>query len=224
MVLLVTARWDSSECNPVNHKHPPLPTQNPSLALISSSDGGRTFDSNLTILEGAKCGSTCNPHATWARDSKKIVVVFRGAQNIMSVISTNDPLGHTNWTHPVRLTPFVGSNWAGKSLPGPGAALTVKLPVASDKSERLIFCAHAGAYHMDVVFFSDDGGATFNVSSSTPYNAEHNAMKGMDECALGDEWPHKEAPKKGRANEPSSKSHLPKRGLVEFNRVLGENR
>ena len=46
--------------------------------------------------------------------------------------------------------------------------------------ERLLFVAHAGAYEHDVVFFSDDAGASFNVSSSTPYTTATNVLKGMD--------------------------------------------
>ena len=179
LVLLVEARWDSSECYPVAIKPPLQQTTAPSLALVSSSDGGRSFDRNLTIIKDARCGHTCNPHATWAPDSKKIVVVFQSASGI-ATISTSDPFGRTGWTQPMSLTQFIGSDWS-KALPGPGAALTVKLP---DENERLIFCAHLGAYTQDVVFFSDDGGLNFNVSSSTPYNTAHNVLKGMDECSL----------------------------------------
>ena len=179
LVLLVEARWDSSECHHVGSKPPLQQNTAPSLALISSSDGGRSFDKNLTIVKVAKCGHTCNPHATWAQDSNKLVVVFQSASGI-ATISTTDPFGRTGWTQPVSLTKFIGSEWS-RALPGPGDALTVKLP---DKSERLIFCAHLGAYTQDVVFFSDDGGASFNVSSSTPYDATNNVLKGMDECSL----------------------------------------
>ena len=184
LVLLVEARWSSSECYPVHRfAVDRAPNRAPSLALVSSSDGGRSFDKNLTIIEAAKCGGTCNPHATWSQNSKKLVVVFRGADG-MSTISTTDPFGHTGWSKPASLTPFVGPEWSKKSLPGPGAALTVQLPGAMGGSERLLFCAHAGAYKQDVAFFSDDGGTTFNVSSSTPFNAPHNVLKGMDECSL----------------------------------------
>ena len=39
MVLLVEARWDSSECYPIAGKKPPfLPPSPPALALVSSTD------------------------------------------------------------------------------------------------------------------------------------------------------------------------------------------
>ena len=110
-----------------------------------------------------------------------LVVVFMGAGG-MEVTSTPDPAGQHGWVTPVSLSRWVGNDWNKASYPGPGAALAITLPTS--QRERLLFCGHTAAYLQDVAFFSDDGGATFNVSASTPYKTEDNVLKGMNECAF----------------------------------------
>ena len=128
-------------------------------------------------------------------------MTFNGREGMASS-STADPTGHTGWTEPLSLAPWIGAKWAKNAIPGPGAALAVALPppppppphssgggagvstANTAAGERLLFCAHAGAYTQDATFYSDNAGETFNVSASTPYNVEENVLQGMDECAF----------------------------------------
>ena len=192
-MLLVEARWDSSECYPLAGKSPGArpppspPPSPPSLALVSSSDGGATWSSNLTILHGVTCGATCNPHSAWA--GGRLVVAFLGSEGV-AVITTADRTGRQGWGEPRSLEPWLGAAWAKQSMPGPGAALAIKLPASKGggdtggQQDRLIFCGHGRAYTQDVVWYSDDLGETFNVSASTPYDPADNALAGMDECGV----------------------------------------
>lgn len=125
----------------------------------------------------------------------------------IEVTSTSDPTGKGGWNKAASLAPWIGEDWSHAAYPGPGAALAVQVPVLTSTptvrvptastpasaqmaplggrtKERLLFCGHAGAYAQDVAFYSDDGGATFNLSASTPYNQEDNVLKGMDECSM----------------------------------------
>ena len=143
------------------------------------AEQGRSW-SNLTIIKSAKCGPTCNPHAVWSSAARKLVVTFMSHKGI-AALSTPDPTGRTGWTSPTSLEPWLGKDWASKGYPGPGVAIAIALP---NGGERLLFVAHVGPYLQDVVFFSDDSGATFNVSSSTPYVTKDNVLKGMNEAAF----------------------------------------
>lgn len=145
---------------------------------------GRSW-SNLTIIESAKCGATCNPHAVWSAAARKLVVTFSSYIGLATV-HTADATGLTGWSTPVPLEPWIGKSWAANAITGPGVATAIALPGGG---ERLLFVAHAGAYKQDVVFFSDDAGGTFNVSASTPYGvpqhaAAGNVLKAMDEAAF----------------------------------------
>jgi hypothetical protein len=100
----------------------------------------------------------------------------------IATLSTADPTGHSGWSSPVSLAPWLGKEWTSRAtIPGPGVATAIVLPGGG---ERLLFVAHAGAYKQDVVFYSDDAGATFNVSASTPFNPAANVLKAMDEAAF----------------------------------------
>ena len=137
--------------------------------------------SNLSIIKSAKCGGTCNPHAVWSKSSHKLVVTFASDVGI-ATLSTADPTGHSGWSSPVSLAPWLGKEWTSRaSIPGPGVATAIVLPGGG---ERLLFVAHAGAYKQDAVFYSDDAGATFHVSASTPFNPAANVLKAMDEAAF----------------------------------------
>ena len=141
---------------------------------------GRSW-SNLTVIKSTKCGaSSCNPHAVWSAAARRLVVTFQSEAGI-AVLSTADPTGRAGWSTPVALAPWIGKDWAADGYPGPGVATAVALPGGG---ERLLFVAHAGAYKQDVVFFSDDAGASFNVSASTPYGAAGNVLRAMDEAAF----------------------------------------
>ena len=100
-------------------------------------------------------------------------------RNILPLLFASRAAG--GWGAARPLAPWIGAAWATSAYPGPGAALALALPGGG---QRLLFCAHAGAYTQDVAFFSDDVGRSFNVSASTPHDAEHSALAGMDECAL----------------------------------------
>ena len=145
---------------------------------------GRSW-TNLTIIKSAKCGATCNPHAIWSAAARKLVVTFSSHVGLATV-HTADATGLTGWSTPMPLEPWIGKSWATNAITGPGVATAIALPGGG---ERLLFVAHAGAYKQDVVFFSDDAGATFNVSASTPYGvpqqaAAGNVLKAMDEAAF----------------------------------------
>ena len=142
---------------------------------------GRSW-SNLTVVKPAKCGAySCNPHAVWSAAARRLVVTFQSEAGIIAALSTADPTGQGGWSTPVALAPWLGKGWAANGYPGPGVATAIALPGGG---ERLLFVAHAGAYKQDVVFFSDDAGATFNVSASTPYNKASNVLRAMDEAAF----------------------------------------
>ena len=101
---------------------------------------------NLTIIESAKCGGTCNPHAVWSPSASKLVVTFFSHVGI-ATLSTADPTGQSGWSKPVPLAPWLGPDWAKNGYPGPGIATALALPNGGD---RLLFVAHVGPYLQDV--------------------------------------------------------------------------
>ena len=126
---------------------------------------------------------TCNPHPVWTQEGRLLVIYLSKAG--ISQVSTRDGTGATGWSSssPVILAQE-GQKWS-TALPGPGAALAIPLPKDARNSsrERLLFCAHYGAYVADAVFFSDDGGSSFTLSNSTK-TVESSLLQRMDECQM----------------------------------------
>ena len=80
-------------------------------------------------------------------------------------------LGHT-WTAPSSIASFLaprGPYWVG---PGVGLQLRSRMHAG-----RILFIGHHLAYQYDGVWYSDDGGRTYNMSRT---NFEH-----MDEVSCG---------------------------------------
>ena len=77
-----------------------------------------------------------------------------------------------SWGPPTNITQSLGK-WAG-ATPGPGTGAVI--PAGAPHAGRLLVPAHFGAYKFDIVWFSDDHGASWTLSA-TP-------LPGLDEVAV----------------------------------------
>lgn len=151
------------------------------IAVKRSTDGGKTWNEKfewavrpdfLVGTPARNCGG--NPVAVYDAVRDHVVLHFvRGAENSghdcvpghsnWQVISNDDGM---SWAKPADISSFLGE-YVG-SLPGPGnGGLQVK------SSGRLVFNAHYGTAERDsgavVVYYSDDGGVTYQLSKSKPF-------------------------------------------------------
>ena len=181
-MLFAEARFDSSECSPLNatkpwHPDPKAPTL---LVSVTSSESGATWSNVSTVVKNCGDGQTCNPHAVFDAQRKQLVVVFsmlsRGSKQI-AVTRSSDVTGAKGWSVPTLANTIgVPGAWTEGTMPGPGAALQVG-------GGRLLFCSHGSYSSSNVVFFSDDSGLTFNVSAST-LSPKQSVLQHMNECSF----------------------------------------
>jgi len=102
---------------------------------------------------------------------------------------------------PTPIDQFLGDKGHAAAGPDPGLELTM-----GPHKGRLLFIGHRGAYVQDTVWYTDDGGATYNTSATV--------LDGMDEAQLVEtrdgtiiaNMRHKSSPKVGRAVATSTDS------------------
>ena len=141
-----------------------------------SIDNGLTWSTNIDVVGRLNTSwATGNPQAVYDSVTGKVVLVY-GSKflsgkpvycspgDAVFVVDDGGSDGLT-WGTPMNITSFLGLN----IIPGPGAALQTSI----SHPGRLIF---SGSCSRDMVFFSDDHGATF--TASTPF------LDKMDESTL----------------------------------------
>jgi sialidase-1 len=139
-----------------------------SIVAARSEDGGRSWGPPAPVA-GSPRGVTGNPTAVFDAVSGRVVLALAsGGCNPAAATAVLDDGGSDGraWGAP-RVLPSLGAH--SGALPGPGSA--AQLP-----SGRLVFPAHFGAYVADIVVFSDDHGATWQVSPTL--------LPQMDEAAI----------------------------------------
>lgn len=126
-----------------------------------------------------------NPAPVYDSTTGKIILQFvRGLRNKKMQAQTCNP-ALTNWqiesdddgitwSTPIEISHFLGP-WAG-SLVGPSNG--IQLVHSTTHRGRLVFCGHWGVYNSTQVWYSDDNGVTYTVSSTV--------FEYMDECAVAE--------------------------------------
>ena len=155
------------------------------LVVRRSVDSGATWGAlaNVTIPNTAL--AVGNPQAVFHGPSGRVVVVF--ATTVLpappSGCSPSDAVWVVDdggsdglaWGAPTNLTGQLG-NIAGHVVPGPG---TGAILTAGAHAGRIIMSGTHGVYGGDLVFFSNDGGATWALASMPG-----GLLPGMDESVL----------------------------------------
>ena len=110
-------------------------------------------------------------------DSSRGTVVL----NVLTATNKNAQVvssdGGVTWGPLQLLTPFLGARDGSLTGPGVGIRLSDSNP---HHPGRLLFIGHHGAYVEDVVWFSDDGGATYGVATTS----SGSTLPKMDEAQL----------------------------------------
>ena len=130
------------------------------LVMRRSRDNGRTW-SPLRVLYRASCADRDHGTPVYDAPRGRVVIVLRGDGVDTWTIRSDDD-GDT-WSDPERVP--LGKYDTSRPAPGVGLQLRADSPVAPG---RLVFVAQVGVRGgaSDVVYFSDDGGRTFNVSAT----------------------------------------------------------
>ena len=166
-----------------------------SIAVKTSSDGGQTFSSNVTLAVGNSTYWVGNPAALYMRSGRIVLVYVKHDKGCTGDCGTgngvvfSDDNGKT-WSEPLDISQDFGV--ASGSMPGPGTALQTD-------TGRIMVISHQGAYVGDRISYSDDDGVSWHTTKTV--------MKGMDEAALTQlqngsilaNMRHREAAKLGRA-------------------------
>jgi sialidase-1 len=126
------------------------------VCMRRSVDGGDTWGP-LTVV--APNASQNTPVYDPARRAVVLNLLTASNHNAQ-VVSHDDGL---TWGPLEPLSPFLGG--LDGSLTGPGVGLRLS-NTNPHHPGRLLFIGHHGAYVEDVVWFSDDGGKTYNLSST----------------------------------------------------------
>jgi len=139
------------------------PDQIAHVCMKRSEDGGATW-SNITYPFGAPSTGaplSTQPNAVW--DGARQQVVLQNLQGDSNFQVVSKDLGKT-WSAPVDIGAFLGRFRGIETGPGRGLALSQS---GGAHAGRLLFIGHHGAYVEDAVWYSDDGGVTYNLSTST---------------------------------------------------------
>ena len=143
------------------------------LVVRRSSDGGATWSASTPVAgAGARAFSTGNPQAVFHAPSGRVVLVY-GAKDIQgdphascspgSGVFAVDDGGSDGaaWGAPRNISGDLGAAWGGL-VPGPGAGAVT----AVRNPGRILMSGSVGAYTRDVVFYSDDAGASWRASAT----------------------------------------------------------
>eukprot|EP00035_Acanthoeca_spectabilis_P014612 m.281716 g.281716 ORF g.281716 m.281716 type:complete len:480 (-) comp16177_c0_seq2:109-1548(-) len=122
------------------------------VCMRRSVDGGRHWG-NLTVIAYDSSQDT----AVYDTVTKTVIVNVLGPAGNDQVVSTD--LGLT-WSQPRS----IGLNVSSETGPGVGIQLSPSNPHAPG---RLLFIGHAGAYVQDYVWYSDDHGETYKLSTTS---------------------------------------------------------
>jgi sialidase-1 len=136
-----------------------------------SLDGGATWGGLTVVVPNA---SQNTPVYDPSRGAVVLNVLTAGNRNAQ-VVSTDD--GAT-WGALQPLGAFLGALDGALTGPGVGLRLSGANP---HHPGRLLFIGHRGAYVEDVVWFSDDGGATYRVAATASGGG---TLPKMDEAQL----------------------------------------
>ena len=151
------------------------------IAVTRSLDGGLSWALPTWLVRPYQDVGG-NPTAAWDAVHSRILLQYvRGramkgpphqpcnpAKSNWQLSSDDD--GRT-WSPPYNLTRFLGP-WAG-SLVGPGVGIQLS---ARPHKGRLLFTGHWGVYNATQVWYSDDGGRTYELSTTV--------FRGFDESQL----------------------------------------
>jgi len=153
------------------------------IVLRRSTDNGTSWSPAATFYKPQDAAQIAgNPTVVFDAVRGRAVVVFSVGDaahcnpGLWTLVSTSADEGQS-WSAPLNISAQLGS-WAG-ALPGPGTAAQV--PAGQAHAGRILVPAHLGAYVTDVVYYSDDGGATWTVGG-----ARLNKMDEAVVAALGD--------------------------------------
>lgn len=137
-----------------------------------SQDAGKTFGPIQHLVGNrSDTGIAANPTSFYLAQTKEIVVMYDcgggnkgpicgGSDYGRTWMIRSDDLGGT-WSAPRSIDPFLSTAFAG-TAPGPGAGLV--LEHGARKGRILVPGHHDQPTQSDVVWFSDDGGATWSLS------------------------------------------------------------
>lgn len=156
-----------------------------------STDGGRSWGRYSWAVSDHSTDPTRpnmdiggNPSVLYDAVAQRLVLQFvRGTLDKKSEAQTCNPAttnwqqtstdSGLSWSKPVEISKFLGP-WAG-SLVGPSNGIQLRNPAHAG---RLVWCGHWGVYNSTQVWYSDDHGATYTLSSSV--------FQRMDECTLAE--------------------------------------
>jgi sialidase-1 len=164
-------------------------------------DGGKSWSALKVVIKNSS-----QPSPVYDTVRRQIVMNYNGAPHCMTngcgfnmqMISVD---GGESWIAPTQLDQFLGDK--GHSAAGPGVGLQL---THGPHAGRLLFIGHHGAYVWDSVWYSDNGGRTYNTSDTI--------LEKMDEAQLVENrdglvianMRHREAKTKGRAVALSNNS------------------
>lgn len=152
-------------CRPAAASLSDTRNMNRDLCMKSSSDGGRTWSALAVIQRNAM-----QPTPVWDAVRGQVLLSFNRVSNGLNLQMYSLDLGES-WSTPVSIAAFLGPQ--GPYDVGPGVGLQLQ---RGKHVGRLLFIGHHDAYEYDGVWYSDDGGATYNMSVA---NFSH-----MDEAQL----------------------------------------
>lgn len=131
------------------------------IAVSFSDDSGKTW-SEVSFATGGYYDRAFNPYPI-ALDSGEIVLVYGKADGTSwdghagsGIGTVRSFTGGATWKSERDVTAQFGA--ANASQPGPGAGIAVRTDAGTD---RLFVVSHRGAYKMDSITVSDDGGFTW---------------------------------------------------------------
>ena len=150
------------------------------LAFRRSTDNGTTWSPPAEIFGRALRAPQGAGNPVLVFDATTRTIILHGAVNAPGQCNpvawtfqvTDGGSDGRTWGAPVNISAFLGP-WAG-ATPGPGTGAQV--PPGAPHAGRLLVPAHFGAYKFDVVWYSDDHGATWTVAAPP--------LPGLDEVAV----------------------------------------